>query len=186
MRGPLSIGMTADDKAGAFRLLAALLNLGNTEFLDKPGMEGGSEVRDASKSDAPVNVAAKLLGVEPELFRATLTSRLMSQAGNRSTTIKKSLKVSESLAARDGLAKGLYKNLFDWVVSTINMALPFKDSAWYIGVLDIAGFEYFDVNSFEQFCINFCNEKLQVRVPPSHAPHAQADAPAPKNSHRHT
>ena len=154
--------MTADDRAGAFRLLAALLNLGNTEFLDKQGAgEGGSEVRDASKSDAPVNVAAKLLGVEPEMFRASLTSRLMSQAGSRSTTIKKSLKVSEAQQARDGVAKGLYKNLFDWVVSSINLALPFKDSSWYIGVLDIAGFEYFDVNSFEQFCINYCNEKLQ-------------------------
>ena len=156
------IGMTADDKAGVCRLLAALLHLGNTEFIEKQGAgEGGSEVRDANKVDAPVNQTARLLGLEPELFRATLTSRLMSQAGNRSTTIKKSLKVNEASAARDALAKGLYKTLFDWIVSTINQALPFKDSAWYIGVLDIAGFEYFDVNSYEQFCINYCNEKLQ-------------------------
>merc|ERR1739838_203955 len=62
---------------------------------------------------------------------------------------------------REALAKAVYSNLFDHVVSRVNECFPFKQSTGYIGILDIAGFEYFEVNSFEQFCINYCNEKLQ-------------------------
>jgi myosin-6 len=71
------------------------------------------------------------------------------------------LKVYEAQNARDALAKAMYSKLFDFIVKTINKAIPFSMSANYIGVLDIAGFEYFECNSFEQFCINYCNEKLQ-------------------------
>src|SRR5690606_30600994 len=55
----------------------------------------------------------------------------------------------------------VYKGLFDWLVNRINQSLPLQQSSTYIGVLDIAGFEYFENNSYEQFCINYCNEKLQ-------------------------
>ena len=71
------------------------------------------------------------------------------------------LKVHEAQNARDALAKAMYSKLFDFIVKTINKSIPFSSSAHYIGVLDIAGFEYFENNSFEQFCINYCNEKLQ-------------------------
>lgn len=71
------------------------------------------------------------------------------------------LKIYEANNARDALAKALYSRLFDRIVANINQSIPFSSSTYYIGVLDIAGFEYFTVNSFEQFCINYCNEKLQ-------------------------
>lgn len=71
------------------------------------------------------------------------------------------LKIYEANNARDALAKAIYSRLFDRIVAIINQSIPFKASSYYIGVLDIAGFEYFTVNSFEQFCINYCNEKLQ-------------------------
>lgn len=71
------------------------------------------------------------------------------------------MKIYEASNARDALAKAIYSRLFDRVVALINQSIPFQASNFYIGVLDIAGFEYFTVNSFEQFCINYCNEKLQ-------------------------
>lgn len=71
------------------------------------------------------------------------------------------LKISEANSARDALAKAVYSKLFDYIVQSINKSIPYQASSYYIGVLDIAGFEFFTVNSFEQFCINYCNEKLQ-------------------------
>ncbi|MED6277758.1 Unconventional myosin-VI [Characodon lateralis] len=71
------------------------------------------------------------------------------------------LKVEQANNARDALAKATYSRLFDHVVTRVNQCFPFDSSANFIGVLDIAGFEYFEHNSFEQFCINYCNEKLQ-------------------------
>lgn len=71
------------------------------------------------------------------------------------------MKIYEATNARDALAKAIYSRLFDHIVNLINQSIPFQTSNFYIGVLDIAGFEYFTVNSFEQFCINYCNEKLQ-------------------------
>ncbi|TKR77180.1 hypothetical protein L596_018199 [Steinernema carpocapsae] len=71
------------------------------------------------------------------------------------------LKIHEATAARDALAKAIYSRLFDHIVASINKSIPFGDSKAYIGVLDIAGFEFFAFKSFEQFCINYCNEKLQ-------------------------
>jgi myosin-6 len=69
--------------------------------------------------------------------------------------------VKEGEFGRDALAKALYSKLFDWIVARVNLCFPFDRSETFIGVLDIAGFEYFQVNSFEQFSINYCNEKLQ-------------------------
>uniref|UniRef100_A0A8C7YWM4 Unconventional myosin-VI n=1 Tax=Oryzias sinensis TaxID=183150 RepID=A0A8C7YWM4_9TELE len=71
------------------------------------------------------------------------------------------LKVEQANNARDALAKAVYSHLFDHVVTRVNQCFPFASSTNFIGVLDIAGFEYFEHNSFEQFCINYCNEKLQ-------------------------
>lgn len=70
----------------------------------------------------------------------------------------------QSTTARDSLAKSLYSTLFDWIVNIINSSLGSTSSrshTLFIGVLDIYGFEVFDVNTFEQFCINYANEKLQ-------------------------
>ena len=90
------------------------------------------------------------------------------------------LKKDQAANAKDALAKALYMKMFDHIVGRVNQCFPFTSSHTYIGVLDIAGFgmkflvwtwtvvywlfvllEYFQVNSFEQFCINYCNEKLQ-------------------------
>ena len=65
------------------------------------------------------------------------------------------LKVHEAQNARDALAKATYVRLFDQIVSFVNTSIPFSSSTSYIGILDIAGFEYFPINSFEQFCIKY-------------------------------
>ena len=69
----------------------------------------------------------------------------------------------QSITARDSLAKNLYSRLFDWIVNIINSTLSSSSSSHssFIGVLDIYGFEVFQENNFEQFCINYANEKLQ-------------------------
>ena len=150
--------MTASEKKDIFTQIAAVLHVGNIEFFeDESDKTGGCTVKDAKAAE----VAARLVGVDLDVFKQTLTSRTMSAAGKSGTVLRKPLKIWEANATRDALAKTLYARLFDWLVARINSSLPFSGSASYIGVLDIAGFEYFDVNSFEQFCINYCNEKLQ-------------------------
>lgn len=74
----------------------------------------------------------------------------------------KPMSVEEAAGSRDALAKHVYSKLFNWIVKTINKTLGTEtDRHSFIGVLDIYGFETFEVNSFEQFCINYANEKLQ-------------------------
>jgi len=69
---------------------------------------------------------------------------------------------SQALGARDALAKHIYARVFNWIVTLVNNALESTGTSQrFIGVLDIYGFETFDINSFEQFCINYANEKLQ-------------------------
>jgi myosin-6 len=127
---------------------------------ESPSSRGGCTV---SHDSHHLLTASKLLGVNADELRDALTSRVMqtTKGGNMGTVIKVPLKVGEAQAARDALAKAIYSKLFDFVVVLINRSIPFQSSANYIGVLDIAGFEYFQSNSFEQFCINYCNEKLQ-------------------------
>ena len=90
-------------------------------------------------------------------LRRALTARVMQAAkgGYKGTVIMVPLKTHEASSARDALAKATYSRLFDYIVAKINESIPFERSSYYIGVLDIAGFEYFTVNSFEQFCINY-------------------------------
>lgn len=77
-------------------------------------------------------------------------------------TILKPMSVEQAVMSRDALAKYIYAELFKWIVAIINKALETDIPRHkFIGVLDIYGFETFEINSFEQFCINYANEKLQ-------------------------
>ena len=155
-----NIGLTDEDRLSVYTAIAAVLHLGNISFEDNPeDNTGGCMLSPSSQSS--LEITASLLGLEPPELRSALTSRIMQGKGNFGTIIHKKLKSSEASNARDALAKSLYTRLFDYIVMRINQSIPFSESRYYIGVLDIAGFEYFTVNSFEQFCINYCNEKLQ-------------------------
>ncbi|XP_064629701.1 unconventional myosin-VI-like isoform X2 [Lineus longissimus] len=156
------MGLSNDEKLSIYMLVAAVLHLGNVSFEENTeDTKGGSKV--TSSSAQSLNNAAILLGVDKEELCDSLVSRVMqaTRGGVKGTAIKVQLKVHEAQNARDALAKAVYSKLFDHIVNRVNQALPFSGSSNYIGVLDIAGFEYFQVNSFEQFCINYCNEKLQ-------------------------
>lgn len=155
------VGLTEDEKKSVYSVVAAVLHLGNVEFEEDTGPRGGCRV--TPSSEPALATAAQLLGVDPGELRMALVSRLMqsSRGGIKGTAIMVPLKTYEAINARDALAKAVYSRLFDYIVHRINTSIPFQASAYYIGVLDIAGFEYFQMNSFEQFCINYCNEKLQ-------------------------
>ncbi|CAH0407500.1 unnamed protein product [Chilo suppressalis] len=155
------VGLTEDEKRAVYSVVAAVLHLGNIEFEEETGARGGCGVSSASESS--LATAAGLLGVDGGELRMALVSRLMqsSRGGIKGTAIMVPLKTHEASNARDALAKAVYSRLFDYIVHRINASIPFQASSYYIGVLDIAGFEYFQTNSFEQFCINYCNEKLQ-------------------------
>ncbi|XP_050667536.1 myosin heavy chain 95F [Leptidea sinapis] len=155
------VGLSEEEKISVYSIVAAVLHLGNIEFEEEGGPRGGCKV--CPNSEGTLQTAASLLGIEAGELRMSLVSRLMqsSRGGMKGTAIMVPLKTHEAVNARDALSKAVYSRLFDHIVYRINCSIPFQTSAYYIGVLDIAGFEYFEQNSFEQFCINYCNEKLQ-------------------------
>ncbi|XP_038222882.1 myosin heavy chain 95F isoform X2 [Zerene cesonia] len=155
------VGLTEEEQKSVYSVVAAVLHLGNIEFEEEGGARGGCRV--SPHCENALQTAADLLGVEGGELRMALVSRLMqsSRGGIKGTAIMVPLKTYEAMSARDALAKAVYSRLFDYIVFRINNSIPFQASSYYIGVLDIAGFEYFQMNSFEQFCINYCNEKLQ-------------------------
>ncbi|KAI8318560.1 hypothetical protein GQ54DRAFT_266754 [Martensiomyces pterosporus] len=153
------IGVDASRQKQIYKLLAALLHMGNLEI-------GGSERMGAAIQDdnAACNKVVELLQIDGTLFRKWLTKK---QIVTRSEKIVSNLTKLQAQVVRDSVAKFIYAHLFDWIVHTINISLSGGDSgvagnpASFIGVLDIYGFEHFEHNSFEQFCINYANEKLQ-------------------------
>ncbi|XP_077439369.1 unconventional myosin-IXb isoform X4 [Vanacampus margaritifer] len=155
------VGFLPATKKQIFSVLSAILYLGNVTYQKKStGRDEGLEV-------GPPEVLATLsdlLKVKEELLVEALTKR-------KTVTVNDKLILpyshSEAITARDSMAKSLYSALFDWIVLRINHALLNKRDMeesvprLSIGVLDIFGFEDFETNSFEQFCINYANEQLQ-------------------------
>eukprot|EP00035_Acanthoeca_spectabilis_P040063 m.67090 g.67090 ORF g.67090 m.67090 type:complete len:1274 (+) comp9847_c0_seq3:175-3996(+) len=149
-----SIGVSPDQQEWLWTILLALLQLGNVEFSSSGGGSTLSKAGASALADA-----ASLLMIDPATLRHRLTNRTVRAGGEG---IEINLPVSEATAARDALAKYMYGRLFGWIVDQINASVPCSgDSNLFIGILDISGFEIFATNSFEQFSINFCNEKIQ-------------------------
>ncbi|KAL7159103.1 hypothetical protein ABFS83_01G006500 [Erythranthe nasuta] len=151
------VGISDDEQEAIFRTLAGILHLGNLEF--SPGKEHDSSVIKDDKSNFHLQMTANLFRCDVNLLLATLTTRSIQ---TREGIIVKALDSNAAVSGRDALAKTVYAKLFDWLVEKINRSVgQDHDSKIQIGVLDIYGFECFKLNSFEQFCINFANEKLQ-------------------------
>uniref|UniRef100_A0A674GUY5 Myosin heavy chain, skeletal muscle, adult-like n=1 Tax=Taeniopygia guttata TaxID=59729 RepID=A0A674GUY5_TAEGU len=148
------LGFTADEKTAIYKLTGAVMHYGNLKFKQKQREEqaepDGTEVADK---------AAYLTGLNSaEFLKALCYPRV--KVGNEYVTKGQNVtQVNNSVGA---LAKAMFEKMFLWMVVRINQQLDTKQPRQYfIGVLDIAGFEIFDFNSFEQLCINFTNEKLQ-------------------------
>jgi len=150
------IGLCGTQTKAMFRILAGLLHLGNIKF------KGDSEaiVDMCASSSTALDMAAKLLGLKPDELRNEL---VMKETIMNGSVIQSPLRLQRAFLGTDALAKAIYGRIFCWVVREINNTLESTESKRqrsYIGILDIFGFEVFKKNGFEQFCINFANEKL--------------------------
>uniref|UniRef100_A0A8C9VG76 Osteoclast-stimulating factor 1 n=1 Tax=Scleropages formosus TaxID=113540 RepID=A0A8C9VG76_SCLFO len=149
------IGITAEDQAQVLQVVAGVLHLGNVSF-----KEVGNYA--SVENEQCLAFPAFLLGIDQNRLRDKLTSRKMdSKWGGKSESIDVTLNVEQASYTRDALSKALYSRIFDFLVESINKAMVKDNQEMNIGVLDIYGFEIFEKNGFEQFCINFVNEKLQ-------------------------
>ncbi|CAK6983224.1 myosin heavy chain%2C fast skeletal muscle-like [Scomber scombrus] len=148
------LGFTAEEKQGIYKLTGAVIHHGSMKFKQKQREEqaepDGTEVADK---------IAYLLGLNSaDMLKALCYPRV--KVGNEMVT--KGQTVPQVNNAVSALCKSIYEKMFLWMVIRINEMLDTKQPRQYfIGVLDIAGFEIFDFNSLEQLCINFTNEKLQ-------------------------
>ncbi|XP_020821552.1 myosin-1 [Phascolarctos cinereus] len=148
------LGFTSDEKVSIYKLTGAVMHYGNMKFKQKQREEqaepDGTEVADKAAYLQNLNSA--------DLLKALCYPRV--KVGNEYVT--KGQTVQQVLNAVGALGKAVYEKMFLWMVTRINQQLDTKQPRQYfIGVLDIAGFEIFDFNSLEQLCINFTNEKLQ-------------------------
>uniref|UniRef100_A0A674GL51 Myosin VB n=1 Tax=Taeniopygia guttata TaxID=59729 RepID=A0A674GL51_TAEGU len=149
------LGVKESHQMTIFRIIAAILHLGNLKIQG----ERDGEVCSVSSEDEHLKNFCSLLGVEHSQMQHWLCHRKLVTTAE---TYVKSMSLHQVVNARNALAKHIYAQLFNWIVHHVNKALhtTVKQHS-FIGVLDIYGFETFEVNSFEQFCINYANEKLQ-------------------------
>ncbi|KAG8829588.1 Myosin type-2 heavy chain 1 [Serendipita sp. 399] len=153
-----TVGIGIDKQWSVFRLLAALLHIGNIEIT---GMRNDSNIPDQEPS---LLQSTRFLGISPVEFKKWTIKK---QITTRTEKIVTGLNLAQATVVRDSVAKFLYACLFEWLVAIVNESLAGENgeaanrAEMFIGVLDIYGFEFFKKNSFEQFCINYANEKLQ-------------------------
>ncbi|XP_049529669.1 myosin heavy chain, muscle isoform X12 [Anopheles darlingi] len=148
------LGFTQEEKDNIYKITSAVMHMGRMQFKQK-GREEQAEADGTEDGDR----VAKLLGVvTDDLYKNLLKPRI--KVGNEFVTKGQNKdQVTNSVGA---LCKGIFDRVFKWLVKKCNETLDTKQKrAQFIGVLDIAGFEIFDYNGFEQLCINFTNEKLQ-------------------------
>uniref|UniRef100_A0A3B4WZ27 Myosin heavy chain 6 n=1 Tax=Seriola lalandi dorsalis TaxID=1841481 RepID=A0A3B4WZ27_SERLL len=148
------LGFTQEEKNGIYKLTGAIMHYGNMRFKQKQREEQAEP--DGTED---VDKVAYLMGLNSaDLIKGLCHPRV--KVGNEWVT--KGQSVQQVYYSIGALGKSVYEKMFLWMVVRINQSLDTKQPRQYfIGVLDIAGFEIFDFNSFEQLCINYTNEKLQ-------------------------
>eukprot|EP00106_Octopus_bimaculoides_P021358 XP_014788800.1 PREDICTED: unconventional myosin-Ib-like [Octopus bimaculoides] len=152
------IGFQIQEIFAVFQLVSSVLKLGNLEFHHRSNVDGTNGCVLVNEYEA--QEVAELLGCSYEELKTALTQRTVEARGEK---LKTDLSTADSAYARDALSKAIYSRMFSWLVQRINdgIRVKKKNKTKVMGVLDIYGFEVFENNSFEQFIINYCNEKLQ-------------------------
>ncbi|KAL6109895.1 uncharacterized protein ACO6RY_12938 [Pungitius sinensis] len=149
------VGLSVEDQNSVLQLVAGILHLGNISFREENNYA-------VVESQDFLAFPSFLLGIPQDGLCSKLTSRIMdSKWGGQTESISVTLNTEQACFSRDALSKALYTRLFDFLVDCVNKAIQKDQEVLNIGVLDIYGFEIFQRNGFEQFCINFVNEKLQ-------------------------
>ncbi|XP_066491078.1 unconventional myosin-IXa isoform X1 [Tiliqua scincoides] len=154
------VGFLPKTRKQIFSLLSAILHLGNICYKKKTYRDDSIDICNPEV----LPIVSELLEVKEEMLFEALVTRKTVTVGEK---LVLPYKLAEAVTVRNSMAKSLYSALFDWIVFRINHALlNTKDleestKTLSIGVLDIFGFEDYESNSFEQFCINFANERLQ-------------------------
>ncbi|XP_060030089.1 myosin-11 [Erinaceus europaeus] len=149
------MGFSEEEQLAILKVVSSVLQLGNIVF---------KKERNTDQASMPDNTAAQkvchLTGINVTDFtRSILTPRI--KVGR--DVVQKAQTKEQADFAIEALAKATYERLFRWILGRVNKALDktHRQGASFLGILDIAGFEIFEVNSFEQLCINYTNEKLQ-------------------------
>ncbi|KAK9736480.1 Unconventional myosin tail, actin- and lipid-binding [Popillia japonica] len=147
------IDFTSEEQKNIFKIIASILHMGNIGFVEEEGL---SQINNLD----PVEKVCKLLECDIEQLKHALTNRTIEARQDVCVT---PLNREMAVYARDALSKAIYDRLFTWLVLRLNSSLKSEDTRKnnVMGILDIYGFEVFGKNTFEQLCINFCNEKLQ-------------------------
>ncbi|XP_029196028.2 unconventional myosin-Ia-like isoform X7 [Acropora millepora] len=153
------VGFNPDEKHSIYTLLSAILNLGNVTFEEEADHGAAHDFVTLSNGEF-LNWTCEMLQCGSQLLQDALTRRTV-EAGNEKVVTP--LTSARAYYARDALSKATYRRMFSWLIQRVNDSIRVKKRGKrkVIGVLDIYGFEIFQTNSFEQFIINYCNEKLQ-------------------------
>ena len=157
----VKMGFSEDDQENIFRLVSSVLHLGNIDFQPSQKANLRTDTCEVTNPQC-LDICSDLLQVAAGDLLTACTNRTMVVRGEAPTKIPLGHEAASD--NRNSFAKKIYSHLFDWIVVKVNQGMaPPKGAVrtGQINVLDIFGFEIFEVNSFEQLCINFCNEKLQ-------------------------
>ncbi|KDR19422.1 hypothetical protein L798_06196, partial [Zootermopsis nevadensis] len=156
-----TLGFSQEDIVNVFKIVASVLKLGNIGFIPTNNIDGTEGC--TINNDYELYDVCELIGSDQATLQAAMTSRTLEENQDLVTA---DLSATEATYARDSLCKALYSRLFTWLVNKINESTKVKQygKRKVLGILDVYGFEMFERNGFEQFIINFCNEKLHQVV----------------------